>query len=134
MDPDTMRFEDFETLVAIHGTDPARWPTPSLAERADVREWLRRERELDAAIKLEMGGDLPPLSANFGDRVVGNLPRERTLTPWWIGGAVAATLAAGVFLMQPQPDPLFDPEAEAWETLAEDAGFADLYAWVEGDA
>ena len=121
-----MRFEDFETLVALHGTDPARWPTPALAERADVREWLRRERELDAALD----GELPPLSANFGDRVVSNLPRERSRTPWWIGGAVAATLAAGVFLIQPQPD----PQAEAWETLAEDAGFGDLYAWVEGDA
>ena len=130
MEPDTMRFEDFESLVALHGTDPARWPTPSLAERADVREWLRRERELDAAL----GGELPPLSANFGDRVVGNLPRERSRTPWWIGGAVAATLAAGVFFTQPQSEPQSDPEAEAWETLAEDAGFADLYAWVEGDA
>ena len=130
MEPDTMRFRDFESLVALHGTDPALWPKPSLAERADVREWLRRERELDAALS----SDLPPLSANFGDRVVSNLPRERSRTPWWIGGAVAATLAAGVFLMQPQPDPQFDPEAEAWETLAEDAGFADLYAWVEGEA
>ena len=74
MEPDTMRFRDFESLVALHGTDPALWPTPSLAERADVREWLRRERELDAAL----GGELPPLSANFGDRVVSNLPRERS--------------------------------------------------------
>ena len=129
-----MQFSDFESLIALHGTDPARWPTPSLAERADMREWLRRERELDAALNLGTGGDLPTLSANFGDRVVSNLPRERTLTPWWIGGAVAATLAAGVFFTQPQSEPQSDPEAEAWETLAEDAGFADLYAWVEGDA
>ena len=121
-----MRFSDFETLVALHGTDPARWPTPALAERADVQRWLRHEHELDVALKSE----LPPLSANFGDRVLANLPRERNRTPWWIGGAVAAALAAGLFFMQPQPD----PQAEVWEALAEDAGFGDLYAWVEGEA
>ena len=122
-----MHFRDFESLVALHGTDPSRWPTPGLAERAEVKAWLRRERELDAALV----GSIPPLSANFSDRVVGNLPSAHSSARWWTGGAVAATLAAGVLLALPQQP---DPQADAWEALAEDAGFADLYAWVEGEA
>ena len=127
-----MTFTDFETLVARHGSDPANWPDPGLAERADVKAWLATERELDARLAR---AHVPALSANFTDRVVSNLPAERPASRrLWVPSLVAASLvavfSAGILLSAPDPAPVED---DAWETFAEDAGFSDLYAWVEGE-
>lgn len=55
--------------------------------------------------------------------------------PWtlstrlWSGAAgIAATLMIGLFVLSNQPG-----EAELWATHADDAGFSDLYAWVDGE-
>jgi len=47
---------------------------------------------------------------------------------WSAFAGIAATLVAGFFVMNSQPD-----EAELWAAHADAAGFADLYAWVDGD-
>ena len=152
-----MQFSEFERLVARHGTDPARWPNPDMAARADVRGWLATERALDAALDAHL--EPAPLSANFADRVLAKLPelptklrkrspqrrspqrrsphrrplRRRSLRkafPIW-ATPVAAALVAGVFLFGSAPLEALSAD-QHWLDVAELAGMADLYAWVEG--
>ena len=133
MPSDTITFEIFETLVARHGTDPARWPDPALAADPQIAAWLAEERAWERDL-----GVGAPLSANFADRVVAATTPARRAT-WWSGrrgAAVAAAFAAmvGVGVVAPGllPGAESDPAEEAWAELATDAGFGDLYAWVEG--
>ena len=125
-DPD-MTFEEFERLVARHGTNPALWPDPSLSADDTVRDWLATERALEARLQLAA---TPALSANFSDRVVGALPSTRSR--WRVPGAVAAMLVAAVIsvgVMQNGPTQ-GGTSAEPWMDFAEDAEFGDLYEWV----
>lgn len=46
---------------------------------------------------------------------------------WSAAAGVAATMVAGFFILSSQPS-----EAELWASHAEDTGFSDLYAWVDG--
>ena len=126
---DRTTFEEFEILVARHGTDPALWPEPDLARDPEVAGWLLAERAFEAKLH---GTAMPPLSANFGDRVVGALPAQRR---WRIPGAVAATVLVaivGVALVggPMRNGPAQGESAEPWLEFAEDAEFGDLYEWV----
>jgi copper(I)-binding protein len=47
---------------------------------------------------------------------------------WSAAAGIAATLVAGFFVMNSQPD-----EAELWAAQADLAGFGDLYEWVYED-
>ena len=52
----------------------------------------------------------------------------------WMAGSIAAmALFAAVFVFQ---SGAVDPSAETehWEYIADNSGFADLYAWVEEDS
>ena len=127
-----MTFEEFEILVARHGTDPALWPNPALANDPTVAEWLSAERALEAQLQASP----PQLSSNFADRVVDALPAERRSFPG--RGAVAAMFLAaaiGVGVLSQSPyvnGPAPEEETEPWKQFAEEAGYADLWAWVEG--
>ena len=134
-----MRFDEFEILVARFGTDASRWPEPQLARLSHVARWLEAEREMEREVEAAMGAPAP-LSANFADRVVDALPpapeSARVSSPprgrlaaGAAAGLVAASLAAlGTWALWPAREGL----AQDWEALAEEAGFVELYAWVEG--
>lgn len=53
-------------------------------------------------------------------------PWTRNARVWSAAAGIAATMVAGFFVLSSQPS-----EAELWATHAEDAGFGDLYAWVD---
>lgn len=48
-------------------------------------------------------------------------------TLWSAAAGIAATMVAGLFVLSSQPS-----EADLWASHAEDTGFSDLYAWVDG--
>ena len=128
MPSEPMTFEMFETWIARHGTDAARWPDPSLATDPQLAAWLAVEREWENDL-----GSLPPLSANFADSVVAAVSPERNI--WWRdwrGAGVAAAVVAMLSVGFVGPSFMSPSEDEAWAELATDAGFADLYEWVEG--
>jgi len=53
---------------------------------------------------------------------------------WWAASSLAAMAAITAFLFIQPGSPSIDTEAEQWELLADNSGFADLYAWVEDDS
>jgi ferric-dicitrate binding protein FerR (iron transport regulator) len=125
-----MLFETFETLIARHGTDPARWPDPLLAEQEHVKAWLKAERELNAAMQAV---PTAALSANFQDRVIEALPNtqsnrsgRRLRYGSLVAAALACVFAGTLFLQSPSED-------EAWQEAAEDIGLGDIYEWVMDD-
>lgn len=84
---------------------------------------------------------VPAPRADLADRIMAAAQAQDPLTaandrkPWfqrsgtWSAFAgIAATLVAGFFVMNSEPD-----EAELWAAQADEAGFAELYAWVDGD-
>ena len=130
-----MRFEDFKTLIALHGSDPALWPDPGLAGRADVRDWLATEQAFEQALDAALADTTPELSANFADRVIAALPaetRKRSRLPAF--GSIAALLCAAALgigmLGLSSTDPTDLPYEAEWVSAAETAGMDDLYAWV----
>lgn len=72
---------------------------------------------------LSAAGDQSPLSA-ANDREPWALS-----TRLWSGAAgIAAMLVVGLFVMGNQPT-----EADLWAAQADNAGFSELYAWVDGE-
>ena len=76
----------------------------------------------------------PAPRADLAERIMANAPPRATndnhrwarfALPF---AAIAATLMAGAFVLLPAQN-----EDAQWEQYAETAGFAELYAWVEGD-
>jgi len=129
-----MTFDEFEVLVAQHGTDPKAWPNPAVAKHEDVREWLSAEQAFEATL---IGETDAALSANFSDRVVAALPQKSTPARlWWAGAPIAACLIAAAFFSLDDPAIGSDPtiETEEWATLADDTGFDDLYEWTMEDS
>lgn len=85
---------------------------------------------------------VPAPRGDLADRIMTAVGEQEPLAaandrkPWalstrlWSGAAgIAATLMVGLFVLNSQPG-----EAELWATHADDAGFGELYAWVDGEA
>jgi|GEM_PF-3085505 len=130
-----MLFEDFENLIAAHGTRPEQWPDPALAHDPDIARWLRTEHEMVSALTPT------PLSTGFTDRVMQAVaqtetnvlsfpvrPRITQLVRPRASLPIAAALIAGAFVFLNLPN----PEEQQWQAVAEASGWGDLYAWVEG--
>ena len=141
MSDNAFRFEDFERLVAVHGTEPDLWPDPTLAAQPDIAVWLSAELAMEARL-LDTGpaSNGADLSANFADRVIAALPPTRNTSASGLAklafvgsGALAGAFAVALVLGDPNaPQTDFDTEtdAETWAALADEAGFADLYEWA----
>jgi hypothetical protein len=84
---------------------------------------------------------VPAPRADLSDRIMAAAQAQTLLNaandrkPWfqnsvvWSAAAgIAATLVAGFFVISSQPN-----EAELWAAHADEAGFAELYAWVDGE-
>lgn len=83
---------------------------------------------------------VPAPRADLSDRIMAAATAEQPAAandrqPWarkpalWSAAAgIAATVVAGLLVLSSQPN-----DAELWAEQADAAGFADLYAWVDGD-
>jgi hypothetical protein len=84
---------------------------------------------------------VPAPRPDLADRILLDASDQAPLTaandrkPWalstrmWSGAAgIAAMLVVGLFVIGNQPT-----EADLWAAQANDAGFGELYAWVDGE-
>ena len=78
---------------------------------------------------------VPAPRADLAERIAAAAPARASNDNRWLGrfrwpahAAIAATLAAGVFVLSSPAD-----ESDDWSQYAEAAGFEELYAWVEGE-
>ena len=84
--------------------------------------------------------NVPAPSADLADRIAANIPARpaNDRAPWWpklVAGAsaVAATVLAVGMIYSGSTDVETDSEVDLWASAASDAGFAELYAWVEDE-